>query len=252
MNVLIVEDEEPAANRIIKLLVEIDPSLNILGVIDSINSGIKWFNDNKIPDFVVADIQLADGLSFELFSAIENDFPIIFTTAYDEYAITAFKFNGLDYLLKPIRKEELSTSLEKVKKNFNSFKDANNSLLKAFFKDHKEPYQKRIIIRYRDELILLDLNEVSYFFVENRVTYCTTQKNQTFPVEFTLDECETMLNPALFYRINRQFIIQLQAIKKMTTYSKSRLSITLEPQSKHETIVSTERASGFKTWLVGK
>lgn len=252
MKVLILEDEEPASQRIAKMLLELVPDAQVLDILDSVKSSLNWFGTNEMPELILADIQLADGISFELFNNIEISCPVIFTTAFDEYAINAFKHNGIDYLLKPIKKEELQKSLNKFNKlKESSLKPDYSELLHVLGKQNNN-FQKRIIIRFRDQFIMVDVDEVACFFVENKITYLVTRQNQQYQVDYTMDECENLFNPKLFFRINRQVIVHIHAISKMVAYSKSRVSLSLQPNVPFETIVSTERSAAFKLWLLGK
>lgn len=251
MKVLIIEDEEPAVKRLQKMLREIEPSINVLNNIVSVSSAIKWFTENQSPDLVFSDIQLSDGLSFEIFKAIEINCPIIFTTAYDQYAIDAFKVNSIDYLLKPIKKEDLANSLIKFKKISGAVPvqsiDINKLLqtINAAGADHK----KRFIVRYGEHIKTINIEEVVYFYTEDKVNFLCTKDGRRFVIDYNLDTLETTLDPKTFFRINRQYIIGIHAISEMFAYTKSRVLIKLNPPAKHETIVSTERSAEFKLWL---
>lgn len=252
MNVLIIEDEEPASARLAKMLTDIANDAQVVGVIESVKAGLAWFENHPSPDLILADIQLADGISMELLSAAQIDCPVIFTTAFDEYAISAFKHNSIDYLLKPIRKEELGNSLEKFRKLSKSSTSVDYTGLLQIIQNKQEQYQKRMLIRYRDQLIMVNVEEIAYFYVEHKITYITTRNNDQYQVDYTMDECENLLDPAVFFRINRQCIVHITAIKKMVAYSKSRVGLSLHPDCPFETIVSTERSGPFKVWLLGK
>jgi DNA-binding LytR/AlgR family response regulator len=234
------------------MLLELESEAQIVEILDSVRSSLNWFRINEMPDLILADIQLADGISFELFNTIEITCPVIFTTAFDEYAITAFKHNGIDYLLKPIKKDELQLALTKFKKLQESSIKPNYTELLNVLGKQAGSYQKRIIIRFRDQYIMVDVEDVACFFVENKITYLVTRQNQQYQVDHTMDECENLFDPKLFFRINRQVIVHIQAISKMVAYSKSRVSLSLQPSVPFETIVSTERSAAFKIWLLGK
>jgi DNA-binding LytR/AlgR family response regulator len=254
MNVLIIEDEEPAAGRLKKLLKEIDSTIRILDVIVSIRSAVEWFKKNSMPDLILLDIHLADGESFDIFHKADITAPVIFITAYDEFAIRAFKVNSIDYLLKPIRKEDLETALKK----FHSLHSGKEKSVSDFsrlldtLKESKPDYKKRFVIRYGDHIKTVDTRDVAYFYTEEKINFLKTNDDKTYPVDFNLDKLETMLDPLVFFRINRQFIISIHAIDQMFAFSKSRVKVKLKPATEEDTIVSTERSSEFKEWLSGE
>jgi DNA-binding LytR/AlgR family response regulator len=252
MNVVIIEDEQAAAERLTKMLAQTDSSIRILASLESIRDAVAWFERNKSPDLIFADIHLADGPSFEIFSQTRIAAPVIFTTAYDQYALQAFRFNGIDYLLKPVKKSDLEISLEKVKRLIPAAQPVIDfhELLKAV--TGKQSHQKRILVKYGQNIKTLEIADVAYFYTEEKVTFAVTHEGKRFPLDFTLDELEQILNPSEFFRINRQFIIYIKAIGSMTSYSKSRIKILLKPESEIETIVSVERSPVFKEWLLGK
>jgi DNA-binding LytR/AlgR family response regulator len=249
MNILLIEDEEPAANRLLKMIVEIEPAAVVSENIVSITSAIKWLNQNAAPDLIISDIQLADGLSFEIFKQVEVQCPVIFTTAYDQYAIEAFKVNSIDYLLKPIKKDELAYAIAKYKKLYKTAAPFNIEQLLKFIQPQAQEYKKRFVVKYGEHIKTVNIEDVAYFYTEDKINFLTTKENRRFTVDFNLDTLETMLEPSTFFRINRQYIIAIQSIAEMFTYSKSRVLIKLNPPAKHETIVSTERSGAFKQWL---
>jgi len=253
MNVLIIEDEEPAAGRLKKLLTEIDPGIHVLEVIVSIQSAVNWLQTQPSPDLILLDIHLADGESFEIFNRTEVTAPIIFITAYDEFAIRAFKVNSIDYLLKPIKKEDLEAALNKFKKLHAVKPGQSNDFSKLLetLKGSGVEYKKRFIIRYGDHIKAIDTKDIAYFFTEEKINFLRTHDNKTYPVDFNLDKLESMLDPTVFIRINRQFIISIDAIDQMFAFSKSRVKVKLNPATDADTIVSTERSAAFKEWLGG-
>ena len=250
INILIIEDEEPAANRLKKMVLEIEPEANILENIVSVNSALTWLKNNPAPDLIFSDIQLSDGLSFEIFKNIEVNCPVIFITAYDEYAIDAFKVNSIDYLLKPIKKDDLENALQKFKKLSNKT-TAGLDIQKVLevFKTPKSDFKTRFIVRYGEHIKTIKIEEVAYFYTEDKINFLTTNEGRRYTIDYNLDNLESLLDPKIYFRINRQFIICIQAISEMFTYSKSRVLIKLNPPCKHETIVSTERSGDFKLWL---
>jgi DNA-binding LytR/AlgR family response regulator len=259
MNVLIIEDESATARRLQKLLIELDSSIEVLAVHESITQTVNWLKLYGEPDLMFMDINLSDGLSFGVFREIEVNCPVIFTTAYDEYAIQAFKVNSIDYLLKPINKENLTDSLNKYYKLKNKKGETNVDIARldigklAQALGLKNPsYMKRLIIRYGEVIKAIEIKDVAYFYSDEKIVFMTLREGKTYPVDFTLDHLEMRTDPELFFRINRKFLISYHAIEKMISYSKSRIKITLNPPCELEAISSTERSGDFKEWLAGK
>lgn len=250
INILIIEDEEPAANRLKKMVMEIEPEANVLENIVSVSSSIAWLEKNPAPDLIFSDIQLSDGLSFEIFKNVEVQCPVIFITAYDQYAIDAFKVNSIDYLLKPIKKDDLVTALNKFKKlTPSATAPLDISKVLEAFTPAKTEYKTRFIVRYGEHIKTIKIEEVAYFYTEDKINFLTTNEGRRYAIDYNLDSLESVLDPKVFFRINRQFIISIHAISEMFSYSKSRVLIKLNPVCKHETIVSTERSGDFKLWL---
>ena len=252
MKVLIIEDEQATAQRLGKLLQEIEPAIEIIGVLDSIDSCVKLFKSNYHPDLIFQDIHLADGSSFEIFGQVEVKAPVIFVTAYDQYALQAFKVNSVDYLLKPVKKNDLIEALKKFHEYHEVKKNAvfDYSALAQLIK--KENTQKRFLVRYGEKIKAVEIENIAYFFTQEGNLFFMTFDNHQYPLEISLDKLEPTLDPIQFYRINRQFIINYKAIKEMYSYSKSRVKIILNPPCEIETIASTERSGDFKQWLTGK
>jgi len=247
---LIIEDEEPAAERLKKLIAEADPEIEISEIIVSVRSAINYLSKNK-PDLIFLDIHLADGESFEIFNQTTVNSPIIFTTAYDQFALKAFKLNSLDYLLKPVKPEELRSALEKFKNLYaeNNKPTVDYAKLAEMLAKEKTDYKKRLLIRYGDLFKTIDIKDAAYFFSENKISYVCTKQNARYALDNTLDELEKLLEPKEFFRINRQFIVGIESIDKMIAVSKSRVKLSLKPPAEQETIVSTERSPDFKKWL---
>jgi DNA-binding LytR/AlgR family response regulator len=251
MNIVIIEDENVAAERLFSAFKKIEENVVLLAQPDSIKSSIDFFKSNtKKIDLVFSDIQLSDGLSFEIFKKVELNIPIIFTTAYDEYAIKAFKLNSVDYLLKPIKKEELQIAIQKFKIHFDKVESIAkiNLLQDALVKVQ----QKRIVVRYGHTIKAIEIADAAYFYSKQKVTLMTMKNGEVLPIDENLDELERILDSKQFFRINRQCILCFEAIDNMFTYTKSRVKITLKPKTEEETIVSTERSSDFKAWLLGR
>jgi DNA-binding LytR/AlgR family response regulator len=253
MKVIIIEDEESASSRIKKLLAEIDSQIEVLAILDSIESSVQWLKQNPSPQLIFADIQLADGPSFEIFSRVQVVAPVIFTTAFDSYALQAFRFNGIDYILKPVKKTDLQQSLEKYRQlRGTEIPPINYQEILSALTSRKTNYQKRVVVRIGQTIRTIEIDDVAYFHTEGKITFATLADGKRLPLDFTLDELETILDPIRFFRINRQFIIYIKAIENMFSYSKSRIKIVLKPHNDVETIVSSERSAAFKEWLLGK
>lgn len=259
MNVLIIEDEAATARRLQKLLLELDSSIEVLAVHESISQTVNWLKVHGEPDLMFMDVNLSDGLSFGVFKEIEVNCPVIFTTAYDQYAIQAFKVNSIDYLLKPINKDNLADSLNKYDKLINKKADTKIDIgrldigkLAQALGIQKPDYMKRLIVRYGEVIKAIEIKDVAYFYSDEKIVFMTLREGKTYPVDFTLDHLENRTDPELFFRINRKFLISYHAIDKMISYSKSRIKITLSPPCELEAISSTERSGDFKEWLAGK
>jgi DNA-binding LytR/AlgR family response regulator len=256
MKVLIIEDELPAARRFRSLIEEIDPQIEILDVIDSVESAVKWLNHHQTPDIIFMDIQLADGLSFDIFEQVKIQSPVIFTTAYDEYALRAFKVNSIAYLLKPIDKDDLAESILKFKDLKNQFSQDNihainlENLLQSFKLNQKE-YKNRFLVKLGDRLIPIADDEIAYFQADEKIVLLITTENKKYAIDFSLDWLEGQLNPAKFFRINRKFIANFRAIQSIHTYFNGKLKIYLSPEIKEEVTVSREKSNEFKKWLEG-
>lgn len=249
LNVLIVEDEKLAANRLAKLLAEVDPNVHVIAKTTSIKESIAWLRKHQA-DLIFLDIQLSDGLSFSIFDEIELHTPVIFTTAYDQYAIKAFELNSVSYLLKPIRKSNLEQALHKYRSIASAFNVDIEHIVKAL-KGEKPEYRKRFLVSFGDKLVKINTSEIAYFFAAEKSVFIRTFQGKTYPADWTLDKLEQLLDPALFFRINRKYIIHMDAIAAMTSYSRSRVKIRLQPPAddENESIVSIDRAQKFKDWL---
>jgi DNA-binding LytR/AlgR family response regulator len=250
IKVVILEDEEPAAKRLQKMIEELERGTEVVASIDSVERAIEWLNNHDAPDLIFSDIQLSDGISFEIFKSAAPRCPVIFITAYDQYALDAFKLNSIDYLLKPVKKEELKAAITKFKQTMPAAAAPLDieKLLKAYGGSQPE-YKKRFVVKYGEHIKTITAEEVAYFYTEDKINFLTTKEGRRFTVDFNLDTLESVLDPKIFFRINRQFIISINSIAEMFSYTKSRVLIKLNPPCKHETIVSTERSSTFKAWL---
>lgn len=253
MRILIIEDEAAAARRLQKMLLELDSSIEIIAHLESIEAAVEWFReDHPAPDLAFMDIHLADGSCFEIFAQTEVHCPVVFATAYDQYAIQAFKVNVIDYLLKPIKKEELSTALEKFRRVHGHTKpDLDYTKVAEAILKKSINEKRRIVVRFGQTIKVVEYEEVAYFYTQDKITFLVTRAGKRYPVDFSIDRLEEICDPALFFRINRQFIVNINGIREMHAYSKSRVKIELLPPTDQDTIVSTERSSKFKKWLEG-
>ena len=250
MKVLIIEDEQAAVRRLQKLLGEIDPHIEVVGALSSIEAAVEWFQQHPAPDVVLMDIHLADGSSFDIFEKTEVTAPVIFATAYDEYALKAFKVNAIDYLLKPIKQAELDMALQKISKE--SKKEAEgDDLIQKLADAGFIRKAKRILVKMGQAIKLIDLDNVSYFYSKDKISFAVLPGNKRYPLDQSLDQIEHMVDPVHFFRINRQFIVKMEAIDEMITYSKSRVKLKLNPPTEEDAIVSKERSPEFKKWLIG-
>ena len=251
MNIVIIEDETPASNRLSKMLHQVMPQSTVLCSLDSIAAVETWFAAHPMPDLVLLDIHLADGTAFDLLKRVSITAPIIFTTAYDQYALEAFKSSSIDYLLKPIKQEDLKTALDKLrdlKKLFTAPVEETHSTDATL----RTGFKKRFVIRIGEHLKTLAADDIAYCYSESKMTYARSIDGRNFPMDHNLDALEHMLDPQLFFRINRQYIVSLKAIEEMRAYTKSRVIIRLKPAAKEAPVVSAERSADFKMWLGGE
>lgn len=249
MNIVIIEDEMPAYKRLQKLAEETIPGANIVAHHDSVQGAREWLEQNPQPDLMFLDIHLADGSAFDLLKMVKVSCPLIFTTAFDQYAIEAFKTNSIGYLLKPVKKEELKESLGKLDEYKAMFSKQGDTLVNSML--HQD-FKKRFVIRFGEHIKTLAVEDIAYCYSENKATYARTHEGRTYPMDYNLDALETMLDPEHFFRINRQYLICLKAIEEMKTYSKARVIVTLKPTVKEQPVVSSERSADFKQWLAGE
>jgi|WetSurMetagenome_2_1015567.scaffolds.fasta_scaffold06689_3 DNA-binding LytR/AlgR family response regulator len=248
IKVLIVEDEKIAAVNLAGMIVQVEPEARILAILSSVKQAIEWFSANHA-DLIFMDIELGDGQSFEIFSHVKVQEPVIFTTAYDQFAIKAFKSNGIDYLLKPIDEAELKTAIEKYR---HLVKTGNNyTMLKELFSTVStgKEYKKRFMIQAGSRIRTIPVEDVAYFYFSEKATFLCTNDNHHFPVEFSLDKLEGVVDPNQFYRINRQMIVALNAIRKIYSLSKSRIKLELFPAFTGEVLLSFNKTPDFRDWL---
>ncbi|HCF02760.1 LytTR family DNA-binding domain-containing protein [Flavobacterium sp.] len=250
MNIIIIEDEKPAARLLERKIEKLGYSITTL--LHSVEESLLWFQNNSHPDLIFLDIQLSDGLSFEIFEKIDIKSAVIFTTAYDEYALRAFKLNSIDYLLKPIDEEELATAISKFANQFqvNSVSNLDFEAIKRMLVNPiSKEYRKRFSVKIGQQIKVIDVAEIECLYSENKGTYIHTSDNRDYLIDSSLEVVEAELNPNDFFRISRKYIIPLQSVKEIQVYSNSRLKISLPTYKADEVIVARERVSDFKEWL---
>ncbi|MHA7130605.1 LytR/AlgR family response regulator transcription factor [Algoriphagus namhaensis] len=248
MNILIIEDENPAAQRLKRLIAPHFPEAILHGNLDSVKSALHWLKSHPIPDLIFCDIQLADGLSFEIFKEIKVTSPVIFTTAFDQYAIKAFEVNAVDYLLKPLDPEALNRSVEKFKANQHP-SPIDYSKLQALLQAPVRSFKSRFLVKFGEKIQSIPVSEVSYFFSESKVTYLQSLSGKRYILDSTLEQTEEMLDPERFFRINRKYLITLESIEAIYAHSNSRLKLRLKFTEDPDIIVSRDRTGEFKLWL---
>ncbi|MBV4355804.1 LytR/AlgR family response regulator transcription factor [Pinibacter aurantiacus] len=257
MKVLIIEDEDLAVKKLQKTLASVDDSAEVVGVTDSINASVKWLQSNPTPDLILMDIELADGQSFEIFERTEVKSTVIFTTSYDEFALKAFKVNSVDYLLKPIQKEDLQSALDKFSKmkamynNAGSMTVLNVENLVKELQQKLQPkeYRKRFLVKLGQKLISIETDDIAYFYSDGRLNFFKTKDNKRFVVDYTMDELEEMLDPEKYFRISRSFFVSIESIEKIDDYFGNRLILQLTPVVDKESLVSREKVTEFKKWM---
>ena len=248
MNCLIIEDENAAAKRLSGLIIKYDPAIEIMGAIQSVEEAVKWLNSHPAPDLIFMDIQLADGLSFEIFEQTIVKTPVIFTTAYDEYALKAFKVNSIDYLLKPIDFNELKNAIDKFKESQTSNTiptQVFDSILHSLTKN----YKNKFVLKVGEHIRVFTTDDVQCFYSMEKYTFLQNNEGRDYALNYSLDQLEDLLDPARFFRINRKYYISNSAIKDIISYSNSRLRLKLHTNDSDDLIVSREKVQDFKKWL---
>jgi two-component system, LytTR family, response regulator LytT len=252
MNILIVEDEELAARKLKKILQAVDNSAVVAGITESIKGTVEWLENNPRPDLILMDIELCDGQSFEIFNLTEVKSPVIFTTSYDEFALKAFKVNSLDYLLKPVQKEELEAALNKFRKwqgNRQSDMNIDNLVRELQQKLKPKSYRKRFLVKHAQKLASVETEDIAYFYSDGRLNFFKTADNKKYVVDYTMDELEDMLDPERFFRISRSFFVSIGSVERIDDYFGNRLILGLKPAVEKEALVSREKVTEFKDWL---
>ncbi|MGZ3839049.1 MAG: LytR/AlgR family response regulator transcription factor [Flavisolibacter sp.] len=256
MNILIVEDEDLAVKKLKKTLMSVDDTAIVVGEADSIKTTVNWLQSHPSPDLILMDIELADGQSFEIFNHVQVKSPVIFITSYDEFALKAFKVNSVDYLLKPVQKEDLQAALEKyleIKKLYTN-EPAPQVLIEDLVRELQQKlqtkeYRKRFLVKHGQKLVSVEVDEIAYFFSDGRLNFFKTSDNRKFVVDYTMDELNDMLDPDKYFRISRSFFISVNSVGQIHDYFGNRLILHLKPETEKEAIVSREKVTDFKNWL---
>lgn len=250
MNTLIIEDEEFAAEALEAQIIMLRPQIHILGVLTSIVEAVEWLKTNPTPDLIFCDIHLSDGNSFEIFTQVKPSCPIIFTTAFDQYAIEAFKVNSIDYLLKPLRRDDLQQALVKYEQ-LRSTSTMELQKLKDFLTiqtKQKDP-KTRFMVKSGQKIKVIEVSNIAYFKAEDGVVLLITHNNKRFVVNYTLDELEDQLDEHTFFKANRQLLVSIKAIAEVHPYFKGRLQLRLEPPTQQDPVISSNKTAAFKVWL---
>ena len=243
MKVVVIEDEKMASKRLVKMIAKLDKDIEVAAVLEGVEESVKYIDANGCPDLFIMDIQLSDGISFEIFDLSDVTCPVIFTTAYDEYALKAFKVHALDYLLKPIKESELTEAIDR-------FQDIHASQSESVRQLSYPGKSKKLLVKIGHNLKVLELDEAAYYYSESKISFFMDKDGKRYPVDYSLDRLEKLLNPNRFFRVNRQYIINEDSIQNMVSYSTSRIKLHVQPEPRNDVIVSKEKASRFRKWLV--
>ncbi len=247
MKVLIIEDEKPASQKLIRLLGEINPDIEIIDVLKSVEQSVNWFLNNPKPDLIFLDIQLEDGICFEIFENNQIQTPIIFTTAYDEFTLKAFKVNSVDYLLKPIDSDELKSAIDKFNVHYNQ---TDFVKFESIIKQLQPNIKERFLIKIGDHFKPIQTTRINCFYIKERCNFIQVDSGKNYPIDYSLDKIEQLIDSKLFFRISRNYIVNLYAIEDIIAYSSNRLKILLKNRTEKDVIiVSRERVASFKAWV---
>ena len=249
MNVLIFEDEKHTALRLIQLLGKYDSKIKVLDVIGSVKQGIQWYRNNTFPDLVFQDILLNDGDCFEIFDEVKVKSPIIFTTAYNEFALRSFKVNSIDYIVKPYDYKDVKEALDKFRNFREMFLLPENELAKQIVFPEKPEIKKRFLVKLGDRYRSIKSEDIAWFVYDDGLTFAITFEKTRFPLNYSIDQLSALLDPALFFQVNRKYLLNIESIRNIHTWFNSRFKIELIPNSEEDIIVSRERAKDFKLWL---
>lgn len=247
--ILILEDEKLNSERIKRLILKIRPNAEIVGVLASVKTTVSWLSENQSPDLIMMDVQLADGMSFEIFNLAEVNCPIIFTTAYDEYAVKAFKYNSIDYLLKPIEKDELEAAIVKFENSLQTSSNPQPKIEELLAYMQPKEYRNRFLIPYRDGYRKINVEDIAYFYSNMNVNYATLFNGEEVVVSQTLETLEQELDPKNFFRANRQYIIHVNSIENVHNFFNGKLKLKIKCSKDEDILVSRTKASFFKLWL---
>lgn len=251
MKVLVFEDEKLASERLVELIQEIKPEAEVIASLKSVEAGLLWLENNEEPDLLVSDIQLLDGSSFEIFDQHPIGCPVIFTTAYDEYAIKAFQVNSVDYLLKPIQKQKLAAALEKYEQRKPN--DSSTALdidkIREAIQGSNVQYKSRFLVKFGQRIKAIPVEQIAYFFSQDKLTYLMSFDGKKLPLDQTLEELEAVLDPKNYFRVNRKFIVHFDAVSDIHPYFKGRVKLDLQPDSSEEIVISSDKTPLFKQWL---
>jgi len=247
MRVIIIEDEKPAAEKLKKAIQKIDPAISVESTLGSVRDTVNWIQNNPAPELVFMDIELADGSSFKIFEEVKISCPVIFTTAYDEYWQEAFEHNSIDYLLKPIKQEKLEAALKKYEQ-LKKYFTGNFQQLMQWQQQSQQVYKKRFLVKKGSDYITLKTEDIAYFYATHKLVCMVEKEGQKFILDKSLADLEKELEPALFYRVNRKYLVNINAIKKIKSYPKSKLQLELIPAVSEDIIVSQENTTAFKEW----
>lgn len=249
MKVLILEDETLASEKLQNTLLELEPAWTVLAILKSNAAATEWLTQNATPDVIFSDIRLLDGLCFETFEKVKVKCPVIFTTAYDQYAIRAFAVNSIDYLLKPVEADKLRASIDKLKELPKPVPVPDYNEVIRLLKSPQTTYKTRFMVRLGQKIIAIPTDKIAYFFSENKLTYIISQDGKKLPVDQTLDELTDLLDPVKFFRANRQFIVTFESIAEIHPYFKGRIKLSLQPKTDEEVVISSDRTPEFKRWI---
>lgn len=249
MKVIIIEDEKPAAEKLLKAIQKTNPSIEVMAMLNSVNGAVGWLQQNPIPDLLFMDIELGDGLSFKIFEKVTITSPVIFCTAFDEYWQEAFEHNSIDYLLKPVKQDKLETALNKYDKLKQHFTNSFQQLQQWQHQNTATGHKKRFLVKRGTDYISIKTEDIAYFYATHKLVCMLDNKNQKFILDQSLTDIEKQLDTSQFYRVNRKYLVHLNAIKKIKTYPKSKLMIELDPPVDEEIIISQENTAAFKEWM---
>jgi len=251
MKVLVFEDEKLASERLVELIKEIRPDAEVIASLKSVEAGLLWLENNEEPDLLISDIQLLDGSSFEIFDQHPIKCPVIFTTAYDEYAIKAFQVNSIDYLLKPIQKQKLALALEKYENRVSGSASASLDIdkIREAIQGSNVQYKSRFLVKFGQRIKAIPVEQIAYFFSQDKLSYLMCFDGKKLPLDQTLEELEAVLDPKNYFRVNRKFIVHFNAVSDIHPYFKGRVKLDLQPGINDEIVISSDKTPLFKQWL---